>query len=66
MLVVMSFGCYLAVVNFRRDRGGSAIAGRRNSSERRQFPRVLWSGRVCPLVAELLRRNDHAVECFGC
>ena len=33
MLVVMNFGCYLAVVNFRRDRGGSAIAGRRNSSE---------------------------------
>ena len=31
------------------------------------LPRVvLWSGCVCPLVAELGRRNDRVVECFGC
>ena len=27
---------------------------------------VLWTGCVCPLVAESRRRNDHKLECFGC
>ena len=40
MLVVMSFGCYLAVVNFRLDSGGSTIAGRSSSSESGNVERV--------------------------
>ena len=33
MLVILTFGCYLAMINFRGDCGESAISGQSSSSE---------------------------------
>ena len=60
MLVILSFGCYLAAVNFRGDRGGICNF----QVEAAVLRAVLWSGYVCPLVAGPGRRNAHEVECF--